>query len=190
MLSTISFRDIAITTVLAVVLAILLRVFVVGVFSIPSHSMENTLIVGDHLLVSKLTPVFRALERGDVIVFTLPDSLRGDVADEPFIKRIVGLPGDTIYLNPLGITVNGHMLPDPPTSANRSPLPDGHKTVIVPENAYYVMGDNRSNSWDSRYWGVLPADRVVGTAMVIYWSRSSNAGGSTIHWERMFTMVR
>ena len=189
MLSTVSVRDLALTTTAAVVLAVLLRVFVVGVFSIPSHSMEHTLMVGDHLLVSKLGLTFRDLERGDVIVFTMPDSIRGDAPDEAYIKRVVGLPGDTVYLSRLGITVNGTLLPNPPTSASTSPLPEGHTTTIVPDNSVFVLGDNRSNSWDSRFWGALPMDHIVGTAMMIYWSRDASDTSSAIRWERMFSMV-
>jgi len=185
MLGTLSARDLAFTTIAAITLAVLLRVFVVGVFSIPSHSMEHTLQVGDHILVSKLAHAIGDLERGDVIVFTLPDSLRGDLPDEPFIKRVIGLPGDTVYLSRLGITINGDLLPDPPTCRHRSPLPEGHKTIVVPKDAYYVIGDNRDNSFDSRYWGPLPADHVMGTAIMIYWSR----GDHGVRWDRMFSFV-
>ena len=106
--------------------------------------------------------------------------------DEPFIKRVIGLPGDTVYLSRLGITINGDLLPDPPTCRHRSPLPEGHKTIVVPTDAYYVIGDNRDNSFDSRYWGPLPADQVMGTAIMIYWS----SGDRGVRWDRMFSFVK
>lgn len=185
MLAGITTRELLTATGTAVAVALILRIFVVGVFSIPSHSMEHTLRVGDHVLVSKLAYVFTPPIHGDVIVFTLPDSLRGSSTDEAYIKRVIGVGGDTVLLNRYGITINGALQPAPPQSASMSPLPYGERTVIVPPGHVFVLGDHRSNSWDSRYWGFLPLDHVVGRAVAIAWSSSA----TMLHWDRLLRRI-
>jgi len=185
-------RDLIWTAVAAIVVAVILRIWFIGVYTIPSHSMENTLLPGDHIVVSKVISWSGGLQRGDIIVFTLPDSLRGDNPDHPFIKRVIGLGGDTVYMSNQGITVNGKLLPDPPSCASRAPFKTGHETVVVPEGHLFVMGDNRQTSWDSRYWGFLPDDRIIGTPMFIYWSRgqSDNESEISTRWSRMLSFVK
>ena len=187
-----SLRHLLLTAIAAAIVALVLRVFVIGAFVIPSHSMENTLLAGDHILVSKIALTFNDLERGDVVVFNLPDSLREDKPDEPFIKRVIGLPGDTVVLTRRGIRVNKRPLPNPPESASQTPIKRGRKTIIVPEHTVFVMGDNRENSWDSRYWGCLPEDAIVGIPFMIYWSHGVIEKDSTerIRWSRMFSVIR
>jgi signal peptidase I len=188
---SLSTKDLILTTLSAAAVAVLLRVFVVGLFSIPSHSMEHTLRAGDNIVVSKVSTWFDSHQRGDVIVFELPDSLRGTAPDEPFIKRIVGMPGDTVRISRRGVTVNRIPLPPPASSATTRAIRSGRKRIIVPSGHYFVMGDNRENSWDSRYWGTLSKDHIIGTALIIYWSYGPSDDNAEPHirWDRMFHRV-
>ena len=188
---SLSTKDLIWTIVAAIAFAIVLRLWFIGIYAIPSHSMENTLLPGDHIVVSKVIRWVGGLDRGDIVVFTLPDSLRGSTEDHPFIKRVIGLPGDTVYMSNQGITVNGVLLPDPPTSATKAPYTSGHETIIVPEGHLWVLGDNRATSWDSRYWGYLPEDHIVGTPLFIYWSRGRTEAEQDVHtrWDRVLKVV-
>ena len=174
--------------VIAVILALFIRTFVVQAFKIPSGSMEQNLLIGDHLLVNKfvygppagaldraLLPV-RPVRRGDVIVFKYPEEPERD-----FIKRIIGLPGDTLELRNKKIFINGTALSEPYTfflqpAVERESDELSHDVrnnfgpVTVPPDHYFAMGDNRDNSQDSRYWGFLPRSYIKGRALVIYWS--------------------
>jgi signal peptidase I len=176
--------------VIAVILALFIRTFVVQAFKIPTGSMENNLLIGDHLLVNKfvLGPSDSGLERallplgtirrGDVVVFKYPEEPERD-----FIKRVIGLPGETIELKQKKVYVNGtpldepyvHFL-EPPGAADAASevtsldVRERYGPVTVPADRYFVMGDNRDNSQDSRYWGFLPRDYVKGRALIIYWS--------------------
>ena len=192
MLSSVSPKDIAITAGAAATLALLIRWFVIGVFVIPSHSMDNTLMAGDHIVVSKLKMAIGSVNRGDVVVFNLPDSLRGTAPDEPFIKRVIAVEGDSVQLTRLGITVNGRLFPDPPLSAATSPVEDGHIEYRVPGGHVFVMGDNRSNSWDSRYWGFLPIEEIIGAPLFVYWSSGPTTTDTSDHvrWNRIFNGVQ
>jgi signal peptidase I len=176
--------------VIAVILALFIRTFVVQAFKIPTGSMENNLLIGDHLLVNKFvfgpseTRLERALlpmgtiERGNVIVFKYPEE-----PDRDFIKRVIGLPGETVELKAKKIYINGAPLDEPYVHFLEPPSTDTeihevtsidvrerYGPVTVPPNQYFVMGDNRDNSQDSRYWGFLPRDYVKGKALLIYWS--------------------
>jgi signal peptidase I len=176
--------------VIAVILALFIRTFVVQAFKIPTGSMENNLLIGDHLLVNKfaLGPTASSLERavlpvgtikrGDVVVFKYPEQPERD-----FIKRIIGLPGETIELKQKKVYINGTPLDEPyvhflelPGSGNADSevtsfdVRERYGPVTVPQNSYFAMGDNRDNSQDSRYWGFLPRDYIKGKALVIYWS--------------------
>lgn len=176
--------------VIAVILALFIRTFIVQAFKIPTGSMENTLLVGDHLLVNKFiygpteSPIERWLlpvrnpRRGDVIVFKYPVNPSRD-----FIKRVIGLPGDTVQMRDKRVFINGHELNEPYVHFLQPPigLPGISETtstdvrvnygpVTVPPHEYFVMGDNRDNSEDSRYWGFLPRDYIKGEAFLIYWS--------------------
>ena len=176
--------------VIAVILALFIRTFVVQAFKIPTGSMENNLLIGDHLLVNKfaLGPTASSLERallpvgtikrGDVVVFKYPEQPERD-----FIKRIIGLPGDTLQLKQKKVYVNGtpldepyvHFLEAPGSGGSLSEVTsfdvrENYGPVTVPADHYFAMGDNRDNSADSRYWGFLPRDYVKGRALVIYWS--------------------
>jgi signal peptidase I len=176
--------------VIAVILALFIRTFVVQAFKIPTGSMEENLLIGDHLLVNKFvfgptaTPIERAIlpigeiKRSDVIVFKYPEE-----PDRDFIKRVIGLPGETLEVREKKVYVNGRALDEPyvhflqPPSSNSEfhettsfDVRERYGPVTVPANQYFVMGDNRDNSQDSRYWGFLPRENVKGKALVIYWS--------------------
>jgi signal peptidase I len=172
--------------VVAVILALFIRTFVVQAFKIPTGSMEPNLLVGDHLLVNKfvfapaagsfermILPM-REIRRGDIVVFKFPEEPERD-----FIKRVIGLPGDTVELRSRQVLINGTPIDEPyahylfSVSDDQSESHDvrsRYGPVTVPENRYFMMGDNRDNSQDSRYWGFLPADYVKGRALLIYWS--------------------
>jgi signal peptidase I len=184
-------REYAESIVIAVILALFVRTWVVQAFKIPTGSMENNLLIGDHLLVNKfifaptassieraLLPV-REVRRGDVIVFKYPDEPERD-----FIKRVIGLPGDTLEMRAKKVYINGQPLDEPyvhflqPASELQEvtsfDVRENFRPVRVPEGFYFMMGDNRDNSQDSRYWGYLPRHYIKGRALMIYWSYESD----------------
>jgi len=215
--------------VIAVILALFVRTWVVQAFKIPTGSMENNLLIGDHLLVNKFivgpTPLaigravlpVRPIRRGDIVVFKYPDE-----PDRDFIKRVIGLPGETIELKNKKVHVNGQPLDEPYVHFLTPPSNDYQEVtsfdvrerfgpVTVPTDQYFVMGDNRDNSQDSRYWGFLPRSYVKGKALLIYWSYESGRedyvdegtlasikrlGSVVTHfftktrWERLFHQIR
>ena len=176
--------------VIAVILALFVRTWVVQAFKIPTGSMENNLLIGDHLLVNKFVfgPTTGAFERaifpvrdprrGDVVVFKYPDE-----PDRDFIKRVIGLPGETLELRSKKVYINGKPLDEPYVHFLESArdaqeitsfdVRERYGPVRVPEGHYFVMGDNRDNSQDSRYWGFLPRSYIKGRALMIYWSYES-----------------
>src|SRR5262245_12810113 len=178
--------------VIAVILALFIRTFVVQAFKIPTGSMENNLLIGDHLLVNKfaLGPTATGLERallpmkpirrGDVIVFKYPEE-----PDRDFIKRVIGLPGETLEVRDKKVYINGKPLDEPyvhflaPPSVSEYnevtsfDVRERYGPVTVPADQYFMMGDNRDNSQDSRYWGFLSKELIKGRAVVIYWSYES-----------------
>lgn len=190
-----------------VVIAIFVITFIVQAFQIPSESMENTLLVGDYLLVNKLCygggggPTdrlmpYQKIQRGDVVVFHYPVD-----PQQHFVKRVIGLPGDRLRMVNKTVYINGKPLKEayvrfiePPNNLFRDNFPrtdvavsnmegnwwlqmrklveDGQ--LIVPEGNYFVMGDNRDDSQDSRYWGFVPRENIIGRPLVIYWSVKSS----------------
>ena len=201
--------------------AIFLRftnVFVVQTFYIPSGSMEDTLLIGDHLFVNRfiygpaatelereLLPL-REVERGDIVIFRSKTDKGMDI-----VKRAIGVPGDTVQVERGELYLNGkdvadesyaiHKRPDPPFAPR-----DWFGPVTVPERRYFFMGDNRDESLDSRFWGFLPAHLVKGRALFIYWSngnqppegtnpiagllRTALGFFSNTRWERSFRLIR
>jgi len=175
----------------ALVLALIIRTFIVQAFMIPSGSMEDTLLVGDYVLVNKFVYRFWEPQRGDVIVFKYPlqDNTMnpliwvkelfmklGGVPTPPrmdYIKRIIGLPGDKLEIKDGVVYINDQPLEEPylkePPDLNIS-LNKQFGPVTIPKESYFMMGDNRNESKDSRFWGVLPEDLVKGKAIIIYWS--------------------
>jgi signal peptidase I len=192
-------REYAETLVIALVIALFVRTFVVQAFKIPSSSMEPTLLVGDHILVNKFLygiriPVvgkkvlpFSKPQRGDVIVFIFPNDRSKD-----FIKRVIGLPNEKVEIRERKIYINDRLIEDP---WGRYFPPERLVNVgpeMVPPNALFVMGDNRNNSEDSRYWGFVPLDDVLGKAFVMYWSWDWRASSlvSKVRWQRIGSLIR
>ena len=197
----------------AVILALFVRTFVVQAFKIPTGSMENNLLIGDHLLVNKFlyAPTALGIEdallpidpirRGDIVVFKFPEDPERD-----FIKRVIGLPGDTVELRNRQVSINGEPIDEPyahylfPAGDEQdSPLDvrGRYGPVTVPDGHYFMMGDNRDNSQDSRYWGFLPAHYVKGRALFIYVSfddppgeQASGVRGVVQTIGRVFTGIR
>jgi signal peptidase I len=168
--------------VVAVVVAVLLRTFVVATYSIPSGSMEPTLQVGDRIVVDKLSYHLHGVDRGNVVVFSTPPT--EDCAGPPvsdLVKRVIGLPGETISLDDGNVHINGRLLPEPflPPNLQNDTYPGPatapyalHHAYRIPAGEVYVMGDNRPNSCDSRYWGPIPESTIVGKADMRIWPLS------------------
>lgn len=186
---------------ITILLLLFLTTTLVQAYVIPTGSMEDTLLIGDHLLVDKLAyaptgPVskyilpYRDVKRGDIIVFRYPVDIR-----QTFVKRAIGVPGDRIRVVNKQLYLNGVKLDEPYkihksdyTSAYRDNFPgepdvmldpraldmlQNHTIngeVVVPANSIFAMGDNRDNSLDSRYWGFVPRENIIGKPLVIYWS--------------------
>lgn len=213
-------REYAEALVIAVVLALTIRVFFVQAFKIPSGSMIPTLLIGDHILVSKLAygfqlpqdcefqvsfpPVtcysstlltrFDPPQRGDIIVFRYPEDENKD-----FIKRVVGIPGDTVAVKNKKVMVNGQVLEDdaftqrvdPGIIDGRINPRDNFGPVTVPPDSYFVMGDNRDQSLDSRFWGFVKMDKIKGRAFLVYWSWNGHGNWTNwIRWERIGQLIR
>jgi signal peptidase I len=197
----------------AVILALFARTFIVQAFKIPTGSMENNLLVGDHLLVNKfvvgptlsrfedaLLPV-DTIDRGDILVFKYPEEPERD-----FIKRVIGLPGEALELRNKKVYIDGvpleesyvrFLVPardDPDSGANAFDVRFNYGPVTVPDEHYFMMGDNRDNSEDSRYWGFVPRNYVKGKALFIYFSYgddTTNLSGleTGIRWNRFFHQI-
>ena len=244
------------SAVVTVIMALFGMTLIVQAVKVPTGSMENTITIGDHLLVNKFIfapgrslPFLpqREIRRGDIIVFKYPGNKYDPRSDyehadnKPivtnYVKRVIGLPGDRIQIEGRNVIVNGKVLPEhrieavdnndkgpveirsaPPRKPGEtydvywSPGPsfaeDGYpvfkeegdgKEIVVPANKYFVMGDNRSNSLDSRFWGFVPRDLVIGRAMFVYWSYDESAPSTgnpltnffkNTRWSRTGTMVK
>jgi signal peptidase I len=241
------------SAVVTVVMALFGMTFIVQAVKVPTGSMQNTITIGDHLLVNKF--IFapgaslpfqpqREIRRGDIIVFKYPgnhyDPAKDERADNKpivtnYVKRVIGLPGDRIKIEGQNVIVNGQVIPEHRIQANdynpKAPLEivnaparkadevydvyyDMNKEtddyeifkregvndeITVPATSYFVMGDNRYNSEDSRYWGYVPRDLVIGRAMFVYWSydESADASGNPLinffkntRWSRTGTLVK
>lgn len=190
---------------ITVILALFGTTFIVQAFKIPTPSMEDNLLVGDHLLVNKFAfgapgsvtdrvlPL-RSIHRGDIIVFKYPRDLT-----KHYVKRVIGLPGDKLHVVDSEVFVNGQPLVEPykrlrPNSFRADfpgllgsndyqqdgitgwyePFREGSE-IVIPPDRYFAMGDNRDNSADSRYWGFVPRELIVGKALVVYWSYESDS---------------
>jgi signal peptidase I len=166
----------------AVVVAVVLRAFVVATYSIPSGSMEPTLQIGDRIVVDKLAYHLHGIGRGDIVVFATPplENCAGPpVAD--LVKRVIGLPGETISLADGNVYINGRFLPQPwlpaddrhETYAGPSDAPYSlHHPFRIPAGEVYMMGDNRTESCDSRYWGPVRESTIVGKVDLRIWPLS------------------
>ena len=240
------------SAVVTVIMALFGMTFIVQAVKVPTGSMQNTITIGDHLLVNKFIfapgtslPFLpqRDIKRGDIIVFKYPgnpyDPKRDDRPDNRpiltnYVKRVIGIPGDRISIKGNSVIVNGEVVPEhritardhnrkdpleiieaPPKKPGElydvyyKPGPEddeqeydvfqGKSEIVVPPNSYFVMGDNRNNSEDSRYWGFVPRDLVIGRAMFVYWSYDESAPTSNnpvidfftnTRWSRTGTLVK
>ena len=154
------------TIAMAAVLSFGIRTFVAEARWIPSSSMEPTLQINDRLIIEKMTYRFQEPKRGDVIVFNATEALQKQNFSEAFIKRIIGLPGDTVSVENGEVIVNGQVLDE--IYIKETPNYE-YGPVTVPEQQYLVLGDNRNNSYDSHYWGFVPDNKIIGRAFVRFW---------------------
>jgi signal peptidase I len=172
-------RETLVVVFVALVAALLLRTFVVQTFYIPSGSMEPTLQVGDRILVNKLAYHLHGVDRGNIVVFRRPaDENCGGAPVADLVKRVVGLPGETISLTKGHVFIDGKRLNESwlPSSVQGTTFPgpagptyDLAKPYVIPSNHYFVMGDNRTDSCDSRYWGPISRSLIVGKVDVRVW---------------------
>jgi signal peptidase I len=159
--------------VVALIVAFLVRTFVVQTYYIPSPSMEPTLQVGDHILVLKAAYRFTSPAIGDIIVFKAPPAEHQACEDpqvQDLVKRIIAVPNDTIYSKGNLIFVNGKLLKQP--WSHTATLGQRIPTQTIPPNQFYVMGDNRPESCDSRVWGTVPRANIIGKAIFVFWPPS------------------
>ena len=186
----------------AILIALFIRTFVVQAFKIPSGSMKQTLQIGDHILVNKfifgikmpywnktILPL-KTPQRGDIIVFKYPVDPHKD-----FIKRVIGVGGDVIESRDKQLYVNHKLVnhefgvhTDPRILSGANKPRDNFGPLTVPENALFVMGDNRDESYDSRFWGFVDLKAVNGKAFIIYWSWDSQNFG--VRWKRLGQILR
>jgi len=203
--------------VIAVILALFIRTFVVQAFKIPTGSMEENLLIGDHLLVNKFifgptaSPTERLLmpigtiARGNIVVFKYPEE-----PDRDFIKRVIGLPGETVEVRTGYVFVNGQRLEEPYVNPSYRSRSNDFPAATVPPGSYFVMGDHRDRSSDSRVWGFVPRELIKGRALLIWWSYMEGPndinlrgvdqlkaiGSKVAHlftrsrWSRCFTLIR
>jgi signal peptidase I len=181
-------KEYAEAIITALVLALVIRAYVIQAFKIPSGSMIPTLLIGDHILVNKFiygtkipfsdrrVLVFKKPERGDIIVFKYPENPKKD-----FIKRVMGTEGDVIEEKNKTVYLNGKAILEPYVQHSDSSIRSGENgprdnfgPLVVPENKVFVMGDNRDQSYDSRYWGFVDLSEIMGKALIIYWSWDPN----------------
>jgi signal peptidase I len=162
------------TLVLTVLIFFLVHTFVAQPFRVEQRSMESTLLPEQYVLVDKLTPRWAPYERGDIVVFEPPESW-ASARHDPFIKRVIGLPGDRVELEDGLVLVNGVELDEPYLFVRRGepeptePSFDGETSWLIPDGALFVMGDHRAASADSREFGPIDVDKVLGRALLRYW---------------------
>ncbi|MCG2757176.1 MAG: signal peptidase I [Desulfobacteraceae bacterium] len=188
--------------ILAILLALFIRAFIVQAFKIPSGSMKHTLQIGDHILVNKFIygvklPYFgttiipyKKPQRGDIIVFKFQQEPKKD-----FIKRTIGIPGDVIeilnkevYVNKKRFEQDYAIYTDPHIIPKVMQHRDNFGPVTVPEDSLFVMGDNRDHSYDSRFWGFVDLKNVKGKAFIIYWSWDNDNFG--VRWNRIGKILK
>ena len=176
-------KEAAVVVVVAVLVAVLLRAFVVQTFFIPSGSMEPTLQIGDRILVNKLSYHFHGVDRGNIVVFSRPPTENcGGPEVNDLVKRVIGLPGDVISLSNGYVDVDGKKLDESWLPASEQGItvagPAGNSSNLarpyrVPADNYFVMGDNRTDSCDSRYWGPINRSLIVGKVELRVWPLST-----------------
>jgi signal peptidase I len=190
---------------IAALIALFVRTFIVQAFKIPSGSMKPTLLVGDYLLVNKFiygiripyTGVelfqYEKPQRGDVIVFIFPLDPSKD-----FVKRVIGKGGEKVQIIDNKIYIDDHLIPDPWGTFKKTwpaqylQAMENFGPVLVPKDSLFVLGDNRNNSDDSRFWGFVPVDEVLGKAFVIYfsWDAQAESPWDKVRWSRIGKLIR
>lgn len=198
-------REYAEALIIAVLLALVIRTFVVQAFKIPSGSMLPTLKIGDHILVNKFIYDFTPVRRGDIIVFKFPQDETRD-----FIKRVIGLPGETLEIRGRQVLINGVALQEPYAVYSDGPfarLVENERLgpIVIPPGRLFMMGDNRDHSMDSRVWGFLDMRKIKGKAFIVYFSLQTEeipyssplpsvlylfTHPSIIRWGRIGTLIR
>lgn len=189
------FRDYLEAFITAIILALIFQAFIIQTSKIPTGSMLDTIQMGDRIFFLRFiywdgpSPLYhRDLERQEIVVFKFPEDPTKD-----FIKRLIGLPGDTIEIRNNQVIVNGKTLDEPYIiysnpinryASNTSNIPK----FKVPENHIYVLGDNRDNSYDSRYWGFVPMDYLKGRGLLTYWSYDYESG--SVNWDRFLRRLK
>ena len=216
---------------IALILFLFVRTFMIEAFQIPTASMENTLLVGDFLVVNKMVygaeipgtqlhlPAFDDPSRGDVVVFE-PPPRAGQAPRTNYVKRIVGAPGDTLAMRGGQLYVNGSRIDEPYVKNGRrasdvrtaafswqqaylvsgegrayQPTRDNWGPIYVPADNFFVMGDNRANSEDSRYWGFVPQEAIKGRPMIVYYSYDRRHSTpmpwlTEIRWNRLLQTIK
>lgn len=154
------------TIVISLCLAFGIRTFIAEARYIPSASMEPTLQINDRLLIDKVSYRFQPPQRGDIVVFQPTAELRQQNFHDAFIKRIIGLPGETVLVKQGRVYINGRPLTE---SYIASPPDYEYGPVVVPQDAFLVLGDNRNHSFDSHFWGFVPRQNIIGRALVRFW---------------------
>ncbi|MGI6224684.1 MAG: signal peptidase I [Peptococcales bacterium] len=163
--TSLNFKEIVESVVIALILALIIRAFLFQFFWIPSRSMEPTLLINDRIMVTRFSYWFHEPERGDVVVFKYPIEPQKD-----YVKRLIGLPGEKVQIINSKLYINDELIEEPY-------LPSGLEfgsfgPIQVPEGEYFMLGDNRNNSSDSRVWGFVEDKLLIGKAQFIYWPYS------------------
>jgi signal peptidase I len=192
--------------IIAALIALFVRSFFVQAFKIPSSSMEPTLLVGDHLLVNRLSYVIK-VPFTDLIIYEISKPKRGDVIvfrypldkSKDFIKRVIATEGETVEIRDKVVYINGRKIEDPHAffsdphiiPGNLAPR-DNLGPLVVPKDAYFVMGDNRDRSLDSRFWGFVRKEHLVGKAFILYfsWDKNPEKIWEYVRWKRIGMLIR
>jgi signal peptidase I len=199
-------REYAESLLIAALIAFFVRSFFVQAFKIPSSSMEPTLLVGDHLLVNRLSYVVK-VPFSDIVLLQVGEPKRGDVVvfrypvdrSKDFIKRLIAREGDVVEIRDKVVYINGAPINDPHAVFAESSVIPGHFSqrdnfgpVTVPKGAYFMMGDNRDRSLDSRFWGFVETKDLVGKALILYFSWNNRADDVLhyVRWSRIGRLIR
>jgi signal peptidase I len=172
-------RDFIDSLLIAFVIAMVIRTFLFSAYKIPSGSMLDTLLIGDHIIASKLSYIIGKPKFGDIAVFEYPIE-----PDKDYIKRVIGTPGDTIRIIDKRIYRNGEAMDETYakfSTYSGSPQVDNVAEFTVPEGMYLMLGDNRDSSFDSRFWGFVPERAFKGKSLFVYFSKEQGGG---IRWSR------
>jgi len=160
--TSLTIKELLESVVIAVILALIIRTFLFQFFWIPSRSMEDTLLINDRIVVTKFSYWFNEPQRGDVVVFKYPLDTTKD-----YVKRLIGLPGDIIEIRNSKLYINGQLVKEP--YLKEGLVFGDFGPIQIPPEHYFMMGDNRNYSSDSRVWGFVNEDLLIGKAQFIYW---------------------